>query len=118
MTDIIARFLDKNEKLKVPVYNIVKAMTENNGQLTSSDFDDAFSRYTIKDCKHVRCRFLVFPPIYFVCANADRNHAYHLMVMQMLVSFGAVNKITVRDGLSIHSSAYIKYELLSEKELK
>lgn len=89
----------ENMPLEQAKNNVLTALSENDGTLTESEFDNIFCSGTVQKiingknvCERVFSKYRVFAPLWFVCANIDQSHAFHLYAIKALIKDGKVNK--------------------------
>jgi len=68
------------ETAKQSVLSEVKAA---NGILTDKQFDSIF-----ENARGKRSKYLAFPPLWFICANTDKSHAFHVHAAHLLMRDG------------------------------
>ena len=72
------------EKLNKAKNNVLTEISKNKGVLTDNQFDNIFERKR-------GCGKLIFTPMWFICANIDKNLAFHIHAAHELMKENTIN---------------------------
>lgn len=114
MNNKAAEFCSKNKEATLAVKNIFSVLELSGNEISAICFNEYFKMNNNEDGKRVRCKYLAFPPINFICPNPDKNLAFHTYVLKCLVSAGAIKQNIIRSIRSGIPELNISYEVIDE----